>query len=327
MALSMASVASARVAAAASAASEHFAEPPAIVEAAQVQSPFPPRAVTDVAALHGLKEELPQENPVGNAFADAKYGGVSARECVNNALQRVPESHGQAPPIERPVVVDSGWELYTLQCQNGKYYVGRTTQGVAIRAQQHMDRKGGSKWTQLHAPVQVLPNIGSSLPAEDKFSEDTLVYRTMEVYGIDNVRGGSYCQVELSDAQRQELATKMSSANDRCFMCGQKGHFAKRCQNAQTSHARTPQLSHARPPQNSQPAPIPTLGCAGAQEGASRVLGNPAVATAGARKPRTTPQFLPLRARPNIRCFRCGAGSHLATHCYAKRDISGKPIR
>ncbi len=56
----------------------------------------------------------------------------------------------------------------------------------------------------------------------------------MEKYGIENVRGGSYSQIQLSDAQVKEIKNKLVSANDRCYECGESGHLKKNCLKGKT---------------------------------------------------------------------------------------------
>jgi hypothetical protein len=51
----------------------------------------------------------------------------------------------------------------------------------------------------------------------------------MSKYGIDNVRGGSYVEIDLSEFQTEALKTELWQANNLCTQCGRKGHFVKNC--------------------------------------------------------------------------------------------------
>ena len=48
----------------------------------------------------------------------------------------------------------------------------------------------------------------------------------MDKYGINNVRGGSFVSVEL-DNSVIILYNNENGTNDKCFKCGEKGHFPK----------------------------------------------------------------------------------------------------
>lgn len=47
--------------------------------------------------------------------------------------------------------------------------------------------------------------------------------------GIENVRGGSFCNIGLSTNDLATIQKMITSASDKCFTCGEKGHFAKEC--------------------------------------------------------------------------------------------------
>ena len=49
------------------------------------------------------------------------------------------------------------------------------------------------------------------------------------MYGIDNVRGGSYCQVNLNAEQRKLLETELNSVDNKCYNCHKIGHMAAKC--------------------------------------------------------------------------------------------------
>ena len=51
----------------------------------------------------------------------------------------------------------------------------------------------------------------------------------MNLYGIDNVRGGPWCTVSLSKAVKTQIMHIIRSASDQCYTCGKHGHFASEC--------------------------------------------------------------------------------------------------
>ena len=113
--------------------------------------------------------------------------------------------------------------IYVLKLENGKYYIGKSND-IHKRFQQHLNGIGSS-WTKKYKPLKIEKIINNTSP----FDEDKITKELMNKYGIDNVRGGSYCNIELSDFQIETLKTEIWGAKDLCSKCGHKGHFIKDC--------------------------------------------------------------------------------------------------
>ena len=113
--------------------------------------------------------------------------------------------------------------IYILRLVGGKYYVGKST-NVINRYQQHLNGSG-SAWTKKYKPISLVKMIGNVSP----FEEDKITKEYMSKYGINNVRGGSYVEVELSEFHIAALKMEIWAAKDLCTQCGRSGHFIKDC--------------------------------------------------------------------------------------------------
>ncbi len=113
--------------------------------------------------------------------------------------------------------------IYTLLLENNKYYVGKTN-NPDFRLESHFS-SNGSVWTKTHKPIKLLELI----PDCDNYDEDKYVIKYMEKYGIYNVRGGSFSQLKISDDNVKVLQTMINGSNNKCFICGNGGHFSKDC--------------------------------------------------------------------------------------------------
>ena len=114
--------------------------------------------------------------------------------------------------------------LYVLSLSNGKYYIGKSQQ-FEVRLGQHIGG-GGSSWTKKYKPKKVVETIEG-----DDGDEDKMTLRYMKKYGIDNVRGGSFCRITLSVSDRETLEKMLNTIRDMCYHCNKEGHFSSKCPN------------------------------------------------------------------------------------------------
>ena len=186
--------------------------------------------------------------------------------------------------------------MYVLELEDGKYYVG-SSDDPEKRFLDHVSGQGAA-WTREHWPIRILKIIeGASV-----FEEDKVTKEYMAMYGIDNVRGGSYVLPTLPPEDKRSLKKEIWMANNLCTRCGRSSHFVKDC------YAKTDACGDAieSPEVVVPPQPTPCRGqvMQHVQNWSPVVehVGNGGV------------------------CFRCGASSHYVRDCYARWDVNGNPI-
>ena len=116
--------------------------------------------------------------------------------------------------------------IYVLKCNsddiyknNFKYYVGKT-RDVEKRFKEHLGKSTfeGSVWTTKYKLIEIIETSESNTNTTE-FNK-TLEY--MKRYGIDNVRGGPFCQLDISH-HKESIKAIISSIEDRCYVCKKRG--------------------------------------------------------------------------------------------------------
>ena len=183
---------------------------------------------------------------------------------------------------------DSKFALYVLECEGGKYYVGKSSDPMGAYRRFEKHRQGtGALWTRIHKPVSMTLHPEMSKGDESKYTE-----RLMAVHGIDNVRGSHYVEVELPEEKRRQAEAAIRCANDLCQGCGEKGHYIAMCPYPQGRPSPRKAEAKGAAPRKAKAAP-------------------PRRANTGRGG---------SRARS---CRRCGRESHRETECYARTDVDG----
>eukprot|EP01138_Halocafeteria_seosinensis_P013731 gb/GECG01014022.1/.p1 GENE.gb/GECG01014022.1/~~gb/GECG01014022.1/.p1 ORF type:complete len:160 (+),score=11.80 gb/GECG01014022.1/:1-480(+) len=122
--------------------------------------------------------------------------------------------------------------IYVLRLVEDKYYIGysKDRQSMEKRLDKHFEGTA-SAWTHYYTPVAHEETLDG-----DYFDEENMTLRYMAEHGIDNVRGGSFCTIFLSDFDRQRAKHTLRSIAQSCFYCGSNQHFAMECHVGTSPH-------------------------------------------------------------------------------------------
>lgn len=193
--------------------------------------------------------------------------------------------------------------IYVLLLEKNKWYIGYTDRKDGERFTEHFIGKG-SQWTQLYKPIQVMEWRGGTTDDENKV---TLEY--MQKYGWWNVRGGSYCNInmtvppkqlipelpdqmiKLNNQKTKKQVTKNKKKSTECYRCGRSGHLIADCYaNTDTNGVILDDIDSFN-------------------DSSDDSLG----------------ESNGYNTRSN-KCFKCGRNGHYASDCYASTHIKGYDI-
>jgi hypothetical protein len=200
--------------------------------------------------------------------------------------------------------------IYVLKLEQGKYYIGKTD-NPQFRLENHYNGNG-SAWTQKYKPLKVIKLI----PNCDNYDEDKITRQYMDKYGTANVRGGSFVKVTLDKSTLDVLAQMKNGTNDKCFTCGESGHFAANCQVSKSNEDND---------NNSNSDGWETL----SEDDEVWVCSNCDKEFTEKSKCENHSKYCDSKCKKQSiyddgdSCFRCGRIGHYANNCYALKHIKG----
>jgi hypothetical protein len=193
--------------------------------------------------------------------------------------------------------------IYVLQLEQGKYYIGKTS-NPTFRLENHFS-SNGSAWTKKYKPIQVLELI----PNCDKYDEDKYTRKYMDKYGMNNVRGGSFCKIILNESNIATLNQMSNGTNNKCFECGSEEHFAKDCEKDECWETDNDGDNDG---DNDNDEYEEAWCCEYCDKEFEEEY-----------KCEYHEKYCNKKTNDTVICFRCGREGHYATTCYASKHIKG----
>jgi predicted GIY-YIG superfamily endonuclease len=192
-------------------------------------------------------------------------------------------------------------QLYVIQCEKGKYYVGKTAD-VMRRYEEHKTGKG-SAWTSKYKPIKLM----ECRPMTSEHDENNTTKDLMKKYGIEHVRGGTFTQVVLPDAVVSVLQMEIRGNADICYKCNLAGHFANRCPND-------------APAPKTKEKEVEEWGC----EYCDRTFTTRYGCSVHERSCKKNVEE--VEEQRVYVCYKCGRPGHKSPDCYARTHVNGYPL-
>ena len=203
--------------------------------------------------------------------------------------------------------------IYALQLEEEKYYIGKTNNPY-FRLDNHFN-SNGSEWTKKYKPLLVFELI----PNCDDYDEDKYTIKYMEKYGINNVRGGSFCKIKLCNNNIITLNQMIKGSTDKCYICGKDDHFANDCKKFSIKKDKIPTINV------NEKCDCPTSYISSHRR--FKCVLNNIISYFDDEDDNIDKLIIQEKDDNSVYCFRCGRQGHYISSCYASKHIKGYYIK
>jgi hypothetical protein len=151
--------------------------------------------------------------------------GAKIQEVEEKAFKLYKENKKQIkynssqPPRTNAHLITNKY-IYVLELQCGKYYVCKTI-NPNIKLGPFLTNQ--TQWTMIYKPVKIIEIIANCSNSD----EDKYTLKCMTKYGVNNVRGGSFCDFTLNNDKLKVITLALEST--KCSICGDIEHHDKIC--------------------------------------------------------------------------------------------------
>jgi predicted GIY-YIG superfamily endonuclease len=223
-----------------------------------------------------------------------------------------------------------------FECIPPKFYVG-TSADVEQRIRDHVNGRGSAWCRHVMGLYKLTKCFLVETRDAEPLTEDMVTKEYMMRWGIDNVRGGSYSQIELDDSTIGHLLREFGTATNACFRCGALGHFVSSCPRVYASisapmHAPTTSWLDAIASVATQATSV--INAVNGLVNGHAPMSDAVVVHAQAPVPAPMqPKRMSAAAvaakpfQPGQKCFRCGRNNHYADKCYATTHYDGSRLQ
>lgn len=123
--------------------------------------------------------------------------------------------------------------IYVLQLGDSKKYVG-STRCFTTELRHMINDNVVSSWVREHG----FKAIHCLFPMDNEKDllkeEETIMYDMMRKYGIENVRGGAFNNIDMTNEEVEVVMKIIGHRHDVCLKCGSSKHYAVDCEKSQT---------------------------------------------------------------------------------------------
>jgi hypothetical protein len=112
--------------------------------------------------------------------------------------------------------------IYILELYNNKFYIGKVN-NISSIVNDICNNK--FEWLFYNKPLKIIDIYNFS----NDINEDEFVLEFMNIYGVNNVRGGCFKQMNLTFDNTYDIFKTIKIVYNKCYLCGEETHNGDKC--------------------------------------------------------------------------------------------------